>query len=246
MCFVFDGSLEGLLTCIYDAYYSKCPDEIHDANNLQHNILYKYTFIATDKMKAEKVRRAVINKISYDALKNIITVYLSQLPDAPTNILKYVRLGFKAGFNVDKLITDDSVLYMQKINQKVMFENHRLLGLLRFRLLKYNVYYSPISPDYNILGMLTSHFANRFKDQDFIIHDVKRGLSSIYLKQKQDWIITDIPIKNEMLINSTEENLYQKLWKDYYKNISISERKNLTLQRQYMPRRYWDYMVEKL
>jgi probable DNA metabolism protein len=38
---------------------------------------------------------------------------------------------------------------------------------------------------------------------------------------------------------------YQTLWKSYFENISIKERKNLRLQRQHMPRRFWKYLTEK-
>jgi probable DNA metabolism protein len=41
------------------------------------------------------------------------------------------------------------------------------------------------------------------------------------------------------------EEFYQKLWKSYFKHITIQERKNLRLQRQHMPRRFWKYLPEK-
>ena len=41
------------------------------------------------------------------------------------------------------------------------------------------------------------------------------------------------------------EDFYQKLWKLYYKQITIQERKNLRLHRQFLPRRFWKYLPEK-
>jgi len=40
------------------------------------------------------------------------------------------------------------------------------------------------------------------------------------------------------------EEFYQKLWKSYFTHINIQERKNLKLQRQHMPRRFWKYLPE--
>ncbi len=41
------------------------------------------------------------------------------------------------------------------------------------------------------------------------------------------------------------EDFYQKLWRSYFKHINIEERKNLKLQRQFMPKRFWRYLPEK-
>ena len=42
-----------------------------------------------------------------------------------------------------------------------------------------------------------------------------------------------------------KEEEYQKLWKTFFKRIAITERKNLKLQRQFIPARYWKYLPEK-
>jgi hypothetical protein len=54
-----------------------------------------------------------------------------------------------------------------------------------------------------------------------VIHDVKRNLSAVY--DKKSWIITDISPENTLI--TKEEEDYENLWKIYYKNISIDERK---------------------
>jgi probable DNA metabolism protein len=44
---------------------------------------------------------------------------------------------------------------------------------------------------------------------------------------------------------SGEEAEFQILWKEYFNNITITERKNPRLQKQYMPVRYWKHLIEK-
>ncbi len=39
--------------------------------------------------------------------------------------------------------------------------------------------------------------------------------------------------------------MLQKAWQAYYESVSIPERTNPRLQRQYMPRRFWGYLTEK-
>uniref|UniRef100_UPI00124E72C8 DUF4130 domain-containing protein n=3 Tax=Acinetobacter ursingii TaxID=108980 RepID=UPI00124E72C8 len=42
------------------------------------------------------------------------------------------------------------------------------------------------------------------------------------------------------------EGLYDQLWKDYFKSVNIEARNNIKLHIQYVPRRYWRYMNEKI
>ncbi|RYE25413.1 MAG: DUF4130 domain-containing protein, partial [Sphingobacteriales bacterium] len=39
--------------------------------------------------------------------------------------------------------------------------------------------------------------------------------------------------------------MYQLLWKSYFNNSNIKERKNMKLHIQHIPRRYWKYLTEK-
>ena len=43
----------------------------------------------------------------------------------------------------------------------------------------------------------------------------------------------------------SDEMLFQKLWRTYFKAIAIKERSNPRKQRQDMPVRFWKYMTEK-
>ncbi|MBQ2881820.1 MAG: DUF4130 domain-containing protein, partial [Clostridia bacterium] len=43
---------------------------------------------------------------------------------------------------------------------------------------------------------------------------------------------------------SDADLIFADLWKQYYRTVAISSRKNERLRRQYMPRRYWKYLIE--
>lgn len=117
-----------------------------------------------------------------------------------------------------------------------------MLGLIRFKLLEENLYYAQMEPDYNILELIAPHFADRMSDQNWIIHDVSRGIGAIY--NQNEWVIIDA--KNIELPALGEKELYfQNLWRQYFKNIAITNRFNPKLQRKIMPARYWKYLVEK-
>jgi len=128
------------------------------------------------------------------------------------------------------------------LGQKVRTEKHRLLGLLRFQLLKGNVYYAAVEPDHNVIELVAPHFSRRMASQNWIIHDLKRDLAAVY--NQQEWVSTSFTLKQRMEMER-EEEYYQMLWKQYYESIAIPSRINPKLQKRCMPQRYWKHLVEK-
>ncbi len=246
--FLYDGSFDGLLTAIYEAFYSPIPPtQIVTHDNFIPNLFSEERHITTDLEKSEKVYKAIKEKISSTALKNIYHAYLSELTQIEIWIYQYLKLGFKLGVRIDNRVSDEIVMKIHHAERKVSFENHRLKGLLRFQLLKNQVYYAPIEPDHNILSLLAPHFARRMADQNWLIHDLKRGLAAVYSLESsntQKWSLFSLD-KSLQIQFAEDEELFQDLWKTFFKTVSIEERTNLKLQKQHMPVRYWKYMVEK-
>lgn len=241
--YIYDGSFDGLLTAIYEAYYRRqIPDNMLSEDSLQQNFLIEKVYIETDEEKSGKVYASIEAKISEHALKNCFYVFLSERPDRGTMIYKYLRLGWKIGEEIDKNLSDNAVLTVHKICQQVTKEVHRMLGLIRFSQLNNGAYYSQIEPDNDIVGLMAPHFAERMSDEYWIIHDVKRNIGVMY--NKKEWIIRDLNIKGEIIF-CDEEKDYQKLWKEYFNTIAIKNKINLKLQKQHMPIRYWKHLVEK-
>jgi probable DNA metabolism protein len=47
------------------------------------------------------------------------------------------------------------------------------------------------------------------------------------------------------LVFSESEEIYQVLWRDYFKHVNIPARKNTKLHIRHVPKRYWKLLVEK-
>ncbi|MGE5474426.1 MAG: TIGR03915 family putative DNA repair protein [Ignavibacteriales bacterium] len=243
VCYIYDGSFEGLLTAIYEAYYTnEKPDFILLKANYQENLLAKKIVIQADCSKADKVYASIANKISYNALRKVYYVFASEIPEAGTMIYQYLKLGWKMGKEVDLHLSEQKVLDVHTVSKKVSREKDRMLGLIRFRKIKGNIYYAPIEPDYNIVGLIASHFVRRFNDQYFIIHDVRRSIAVVY--NKSEWIISEF-ISNQAVALDNDESNIQNLWKQFFESIAIKDRINPKLQKQYMPKRYWKHLIEK-
>lgn len=244
ICYIYDGSFEGLLTAIYEVFSSReKPGRIACVKGLQQNLLEKYVSIDTDFEKAKLVYNSIKTKISPRALDNVRRVYLADREeDNAVIIYEYLELGWKVGAKVDSYLSDDRVLKVHKIRQRVDLEVHRMMGFVRFRLLQGGIYYAPVEPDNNILPLIVPHFSRRLADQNWIIHDVGRNLAALY--NKKEWIIIDACLE---AIPETDKSdfTYQELWKQFYNSISIKERFNPTLHKCLLPKRYWRHLTEK-
>lgn len=243
MQYVYDGSFDGLLNCIYEAYYGDIkPDSIVSYDKVEENFLFNKKHINTDTKKAKKVYHAIEEKISYRALNRVFYAYLSELPESGMDILRYLQIGFKIGKDVDLNLANDHVLNIDKIYHRVSRERHRMLGLIRFKKLEGGILYSAIEPDYNIIALTAPHFKRRLANENFIIHDLKRGIGVFY--NKKEWVIRDIDFKDSFIIREREEE-YEELWKTYFKSISIHRKINPKLQKRNMPMKYWKHLTEK-
>ncbi|MDD2496706.1 MAG: TIGR03915 family putative DNA repair protein [Desulfitobacteriaceae bacterium] len=245
LIYLYDGTFEGLLTAIYQAYYRReKPDSITTGSAMQTHLFGRTVQITTDSKKAEKVSQAVREKISPAALSNILFAFLSEQNEATTWVYHYLDLGWKMGKNVDLCLNHNPVLKILDLARKVKGERHRMLGLIRFRRLnlKYDIYYAPYKPDYNITGLVAPHFARRLADQNWIIHDTGRNLAALF--NQKEWLLTEFQL-DKIPSPAANEETYQKLWKNYFNSVTIKERYNPKLQKQNMPMKYWRYLIEK-
>lgn len=240
--YLYDGSFDGLLTSIYYAFYADLkPIDIVSKEDFSENFLVDKQFIETDSEKAKKVYKAIEKKISHNSLRRVFFAYLSELPNRESCILRYLQIGFKIGKDVDLNLADEDILNIDKMYRLVSRERHRMTGLVRFKEIKENLLYAEIQPDHNIVSLLASHFQERLKDENFIIHDTKREIGIIY--NKSEWILKDIEKPNVQI--EDRQAIYEDLWRRYFTSISIKGKENLKLQRGNMPARYWKNLTEK-
>ena len=85
--FLHEPTFEGLLSAIYDAYYSSVkPDKIYSKLVYEQNLIDEVIIIKSDSIKFEKVYNAIKNKISKESLNKIYYVFLSELKESSNMI----------------------------------------------------------------------------------------------------------------------------------------------------------------
>lgn len=240
--YVYDGSFEGMLTCIYEAYYSTDnPDGIYSSYQYQGDLFHEPKFVVTDLDKSHKVGLAIIQKLSEEFFHKVVNAFFSEDYEVASHIYKLVRYAFKNGPEVIMHVTHDWVAPVVDLANAVGRETHLFVGLVRFMKLKGGIYYCQFGPTYNQVPLLAEHFSNRLSDQIWVIHDVNRNLAVFY--DKKEWYVNEFYGMKDYELDD-EELLYQSLWKTFHKHIAINERINPNLQRSFMPKKYWKYLLE--
>ena len=240
--YVYDGTFEGLLTIVFDCYIKKViPLRIESKNNIELNFLDALEEKITDYEKSNRIFNGIVKNISYDTLYNSYYAFLSNTKEKEINILKYLLNGFVIGPKIDTMLSIDFVFAVHSMRKRMLFESHRLKGLLRFIEIGNNLFYASIHPDNNVIENLGHHFIKRLPTQNFIIHDKNRNIAFIYNTKEYEIIYSS---NLEIPTISENEQKYQKLWSTFFNTIAIKERKNLRLQMQYMPKKYWKDLIE--
>ena len=252
--YVFDGTMDGLLTAVFDAFSLKeQPEQLLSKDDALPLFCDRTYHVTTDEEKARRVWTGLEKHLPREAMKLISVSWLSELPELPTPLFQYICKVFRQG-DISKNFADADVLAVTNIARRVLHEQLRMKQFIRFQKAKDGTYLAVVSPDHNVLPIITDHFQDRFNDQPWLIYDAKRhygfyydGTNVIRITFEDE---TSVPFSlangklNEEVL-SADDQLLQNLWRTYFKAICIRERMNPRKQLKDMPRRYWKYMTEK-
>lgn len=90
--FIYDHTFEGLLTCIFDAYFRKTFPDLLLMEGEPLPLFYDEALhIDTDEEKAGRVWRGLQKKISRHALSSLTYCWLSELPQVDGMLFRYIR-----------------------------------------------------------------------------------------------------------------------------------------------------------
>ncbi|MDK2945405.1 TIGR03915 family putative DNA repair protein [Geotoga petraea] len=243
MLIKYDNTIEGFYCVLYYVYKNKIkPQDItFDQNTLFQT---KTLRIKTIQKISDYIFDWLNKKFSKKVHKKVYYVFLSNLPNKEVFIIKYLNLINKFGEKLDKTYKSEVINVIKDYYKKVSFESHRFKGLIRFKELKNGYFYSIIEPDHNILPIISHHFSNRLTYENFIIHDTKRSFAYVHDNNIKDIVEIKNMDMNVDNFYSDDEFIFQEAWKIYHKHLSIKERYNPKLQRNFMPKRYWKNLTE--
>lgn len=241
--YLYDGTWDGFLSLFFYLYANKeKPKAIMPKEKYESNFLDIVQSHETNERQAERVFHGIERNISYNALYNSYYAFLAEEAEKEMDLVKYLSFGFQKGPQIDTMLSIPYVFHVHQMRKKSLSECHKLKGLVRFKELDSSLYYSSIHPTHNILEPLGHHFIRRLPTQNFIIHDKVRNKAFLY--NALEYRIVENITFPEMTLSEAELQ-YEALWKTFFQTIAIKERTNPRLQMQYMPKKYWQDLIEK-
>jgi probable DNA metabolism protein len=241
--YLYEGGFQGFLTVLEMLRETgeEPVDIVADGGAVQVSLLADTVQVMADVERAERLCGDIHARISGSALRHAFRAFLSEEDGAGYHIYRYLRLGWEIGEDVDGRLGDEHVHAVHGMSRRTGCEAHRMQGLLRFRQLEGGLYYAPMQTACDVLHLVVRHFRGRMADQDWIIHDLGREQAA--LCRGGELYFVALPGFDPRL--SEREKRCQGMWRDYFKTIAISERRNPRLQKNFMPMRYWKMLVEE-
>lgn len=228
------------MSCIYDAWVWGIKNGHENLKLMkepieQISLFDEYVHIDSDKDKAMKVTRSIEKKIS---TKAYIDIYNSLLyyEDMLDDVYRYLRLGFKIGYEITDMLTEPIVMKISKISKKVSNEAHLFREFARFSSIDAKVYICHLEPKSNVVYYVATHFADRMPKENWMIIDDNRKLAVVHPKNESMYLTYLNDIQFEKLLESEKlHDEYKDLWQTFFDAISIKQRENYICQRGHFP-----------
>ncbi|HEY6527309.1 MAG TPA: TIGR03915 family putative DNA repair protein [Cellvibrionaceae bacterium] len=259
MVYVYDGSYEGMLSCIFTIFKARItPIAISIEASYQLTLLDSVEHVTTHEEWAARVLKGIDERTQARASILIYKLFLSELPLCEMLVYEVIRAIIKKGDeSILENFANPYILKAAQIEKMMHREVHRMHSFVRFQKSRDGLFYAAVDPDFNVLPLIGDHFERRYADQPWLIFDARRHYGLHYDLKKMSFVNVDDSILIEILQSNSNDKLqdeefqderekeYQLLWKNYFQAVNISERNNAKLHLRHMPRRYWKHLTEK-
>lgn len=239
--FIYNDTFTSLLNLVKILMKKRIIPFNIKSTNYSPNLLDK--IINIEVTDDESIIKEIIDKVGNKIFNTIYYIFLSNDENKEIIIYYFLAHSLKYKNKIFYMRNLKSVNKALQISKYVSHECHKFKGFLRFKELENKILYAEIAPESDITFLLSKHFKERLKNEYWIIKDTKRGIISLY--DKNNFYITDD--KNFTLLTtklSSKELTIEDMWKSFYKTIGIEERKNDRCRMNFMPKKYWKYIIE--
>ena len=237
--YIYDGSFPNLLTIIKYLFQENIlPLDIKE--NYQEDLFSQN--INLNLETDEKIIPNIVKNMGLKIFNGLYYLYLSNKDNKEMLIYYFLLYSLRYQEKVFILRNVDILNEAIKTIKYVGRENHKMKGFIRFKELKGGVLYAEFSPTNNVLPLVVKHFQKRLKKEVWLIQDVKRKVCAYYNTNLYFLDMQDTKINlNEL---AKDEVMMENLWKTFYKSVSLKERVNERCRMNFMPKKYWSYIME--
>ena len=250
MIFLYDGTFEGFLSAVFDAFLVKEEVEIEKKTSFQPRFFAETLEVETSPEKAERVASKLWKICGNIGFSATVYIFLSEEEHCETYAFYLIKAALKNGKKAFSCFQDERIASAMLMRKKVSREYDKMLGLLRFSELSNGIFYAPFEPDFNLMPLLVPHFYERLSGTRWMIHDLKRGIAVYHVEGKTENVefideMTSHQNMETLLGKSENEDSFEKMWSNYFKIIAIESRINPKLQLRFVPQRYWKHLTER-
>lgn len=247
VAYLYDGTLEGLLCCVFEAYLRhEDPEDIVPEAAYQPRFEQSSFFVEADYERALRVRRGVEREAGKRAFNAIAYAAANDNPQTGAIVYRFIRYVMDdPRRNKRRSVLDDLsnpiVGDLVTLEKHVAKEAEKMRQFVRFSQLENGVWFARCNPNASVVPLVMNHFASRFNIQPFIIFDEVHHLSGVY--DGNSWYLVADDVVNAPA-RSAEDAFVEALWQRFYDSLSIQSRYNPELRRHFMPVRLWKNLPE--
>lgn len=132
MVYCYDGTLWGLLCCVYDSYTRR--EQVMDILTEEGTLsLYPTRTVETDEAHARRIYNSLTKALGPEGLERVLFGARHCDPERAIHLFRFICMGYRHGPAVCGMLGNESVLRVYKLHRTVWHEAHLLLGFVRFR-----------------------------------------------------------------------------------------------------------------
>ncbi len=219
MAYVYDGTIEGLLSAIFLAYQRKeDPGDISPKDVFNPRLGQRIIEVQTDVERAERVKNGIVRVCGADTFEEVVQVSLSDEADKGAAALRFVRYAMRRGPQARFDAASSSVRRFSEIARSVRNERHLWQQFMRFSKTQGGVYVATCNPKASVVPLLMGWFSARFNVQPFVIYDEVHRIAGV--SRDGQWSLvaacdfTPPPA-------ACDDALYESAWKAFYDSVAI-------------------------
>ncbi|WP_411030613.1 TIGR03915 family putative DNA repair protein [Spongiimicrobium sp. 3-5] len=246
---IYDGSFNGFLTAVFTAFDNNLNVVgIQKNSETQRGLFADTETIFTDIDKAKRVWNGISMK-SNVAIKSIYFSFLSETRGIELLLFRYIKNMF-SNKPVQLHNWEENTNKIDYLTKLVGREKGRTEASIRFHPTPDGIQFVALSPDFNILPLISKYFKSNMKGQPWVIYDVRRKYGLYYNLRTIEMIslhphnmATKSSLKNMGTdsLNHSSDNL----WNSYFKTTPIMSALSRKLQESEAPAKRWGYFNQK-
>jgi probable DNA metabolism protein len=132
--YCFDGSMTGLLSCVFRAFqFKEFQVNVSSDEHAQNGLFDNFIQVTSNDQQSQRVWQGLKQKTSSQSQHNFYYIFLSENQTAYQHLFNYCLYIFQHTYKVDENYGHPDVLALAQWAKQVGREKHRMEAFVRFK-----------------------------------------------------------------------------------------------------------------